>query len=246
MFLPVRDLDNPLYRIGWPAVTWTLIAVNVAVFLVLNLLPEPQSVAVIVSLSFKPTGVHEAILERLPFALDLPDPLAAVASMFVQKDVWHLAGNMLCLWVFGDNVEDAMGHMKFALFYVAVGMIAAFVQGAMMTEPQTILYGASGAVSGTIAAYVMLHPNVRLWVVVFMRVPLRVPAVWVICAWIVYQFVNIAIADPGSTVGWWAHLAGILAGAALMPVLKHRDVALFDTGPRARPVAALRGRLPRG
>jgi membrane associated rhomboid family serine protease len=235
----VRDLDNPIYRIRAPWVTWAIIAVNVAVFLVLNALPEGESVALLVSLAFKPSGVAPEVVARLPFVpADLPDLVEAFTAMFVQRDLWHLAGNMLCLWVFADNVEDAMGHAKFALFYVAAGLIATFVQGALMAEPQSVLFGASGAVSAVIAAYVMLHPNVRLWVIVLMRVPLKLSAFWVIGAWILYQFVNLALADPASGVGWWAHIAGVVAGALLTPVLKHPDVELFDFGPRT-PAAAV-------
>lgn len=229
MFLPLRDIDNPLYRIAFPVVTYAIVAANLAVFGLLWLLPAQDSAALAVALAFQPEGLPPGVTAELPFAL--PEPVGALTALFVQRDLWHLVGNMACLIVFADNVEDAMGHLKFLAFYLVVGFASSYGQ-ALALEPQTVLYGSSGAVSGVIAAYVMLHPNVRLWVLVLMRIPLRLSAMWIIGAWIVYQVVNLVAADPGSNVGWAAHVVGLLAGALLMPVLKHRDVALFDLGPR--------------
>ena len=106
MFLPIFDLDNPVHRVTWPFVTHAIIAVNVVVYLVLNAMGTEQALGALVTLSFKPNGISE-VAAGLPI-LALPQLLTAVTSMFVQFEFWHLLGNMLCLWVFGDNVEDAM------------------------------------------------------------------------------------------------------------------------------------------
>lgn len=226
MFLPIHDLDNPVRRVAWPFVTHAIIAINVVVYLVLNAMGTEQSFGTLVSLSFKPNGAGE-VAAGLP-TMALPQLLTAITSMFVQLEFWHLIGNMLCLWVFGDNVEDAMGHAKFALFYLVCGIVAAYAQSLAIPEGVTLYFGASGAVSAVIIAYVMLHPNVRVWVLVLMRIPLRISAMWIIGAWVIYQIVNLGIADPQSEIGWLAHIAGIVTGAALTPLLKRPDVALFD------------------
>lgn len=230
MFIPLRDIDNPVRHVSWPYVTHAIILVNVLVWLALNVLPEPDSLAMLVTFAFKPDGVPEAAA-GLPFgAWQPPDPLAALTSTFLHRDFLHLAGNMAVLWVFADNVEDATGHLRFILFYILCGLAASYAQG--FATPGYFTYGASGAVSGVIAAYALLHPNVRVWVLVLLRIPLPVRASWIIGAWIAFQFYNVAV-DDASGVGWYAHLGGLAAGALLLPLMKRRGVALFDKGPDA-------------
>lgn len=226
MFLPIHDIANPVHRIAWPYVTHAIIAINVLVYLFLNAMGDDASLGTLVSLSFKPAGVPEAAAALPVFAV--PQPLAAITAMFVQYEFWHLLGNMLCLWVFADNVEDAMGHWRFLAFYLICGIAATYVQGMMLPEHTSILFGASGAVSGVVISYVMFHPHVRLWVLVLMRIPLRISAMWIIGAWVIYQIVNVGLADSRSDIGWTAHVAGILVGAALTPLLKRPGVPLFD------------------
>lgn len=229
MFVPLRDVDNPLKAIAWPYVTHTIIAVNVIAYLVLNAVSSEEGIGTLVLLSF-----HHGPVEFSPGTPyggpTLPGPLAAVTSAFLHVDFMHLVGNMLFLWVFGDNVEDALGHWKFLAFYVLSAMAAAYAQ-ALFTEPGYILYGASGAVSAVIVAFLMLHPRVRLWVLVLMKVPLPVSAMWAIGAWIAFQLFNVLVENTDPGVGWWAHVGGIVAGAVLLPLLKRRDVPLFDRGP---------------
>lgn len=226
MFMPIHDLDNPVRRVAWPIVTYTIITINVFVYLVLNAMSSEEAYATIVSLSFKPNG--EPDLPEGLAVMALPLLVTAVTSMFVQYEFWHLVGNMMGLWVFGDNVEDAMGHVKFAVFYLVCGVIAAYTQTLVLPEGVALFFGASGAVSAVIISYVMFHPHVRVWVLVLLRYPLRISAMWIIGAWVIYQFVNLGIDDGHSDIGWLAHIAGIVAGAALTPLLKRRDVALFD------------------
>ena len=96
--------------------------------------------------------------------------------MFFHGDVFHLVGNMLFLWVFGDNVEDAMGHVRFLVFYLACGVFAGLFHAWMVPDSDMPLIGASGAVAGVIAAYLMLHPHVSVWVLAFKVIPLRITA----------------------------------------------------------------------
>ena len=229
MFVPLRDVDNPLKAIPWPYVTHSIIAVNVIAYLVLNTLSTEEGIGTLVLLSFHHGPVE--FQSGVPYGgPTLPGPLAAVTSAFLHVDFMHLVGNMLFLWVFGDNVEDALGHWKFLAFYVLSAMAAAYAQ-ALFTEPGYILYGASGAVSAVIVAFLMLHPRVRLWVLVLMKVPLPVSAMWAIGAWIAFQLFNVLVEDTDPGVGWWAHVGGIVAGAVMLPLLKRRDVPLFDRGP---------------
>ncbi len=129
---------------------------------------------------------------------------------------------MLFLWVFGDNVEDAMGHVRFLIFYLlcaAAGALAATASSSMTSEAPLI--GASGAISGVVAAYFLLHPKVRVWVLVLFRMPLPLPAFMPLLLWIGQQFFMLAI-DPDGDVSWGAHVGGIIAGALLILVLRRR------------------------
>jgi membrane associated rhomboid family serine protease len=151
--------------------------------------------------------------------------------MFFHLDVFHLVGNMLFLWVFGDNVEDAMGHVRFLFFYLACGIFAGVFHAWMVPDSDLPLIGASGAVAGVIAAYLMLHPRVGVWVLAFKIIPLRISAGLVLGLWIAMQVVMIALADAGP-VAWWAHIGGLIAGAVLIVFLRRPGVPLFDRNMR--------------
>jgi membrane associated rhomboid family serine protease len=151
--------------------------------------------------------------------------------MFFHADVFHLVGNMLFLWVFGDNVEDAMGHLRFLVFYLACGVFAALFHSWMLPDSDLPLIGASGAVAGVIAAYLMLHPRVRVWVLAFKVIPLRITAALALGVWIALQVVMIAMPDMGP-VAWWAHIGGLIAGAVLIVFMRRPGVPLFDRGMR--------------
>jgi membrane associated rhomboid family serine protease len=151
--------------------------------------------------------------------------------MFFHADVFHLVGNMLFLWVFGDNVEDAMGHLRFLVFYLACGVFAALFHAWMLPDSDLPLIGASGAVAGVIAAYLMLHPRVGVWVLAFKVIPLRITAGLALGVWIALQVVMVAMPDMGP-VAWWAHIGGLIAGAVLILFMRRPGVPLFDKGLR--------------
>ena len=144
---------------------------------------------------------------------------------------------MLFLWVFGDNVEDATGHAKFLFFYLACGVFAGLFHTWMLPDSDLPLIGASGAVAGVIAAYLMLHPRVGVGVLAFKFIPLRISAGLLLGIWIALQVAMVAVSDAGPTA-WWAHIGGLLAGAALILVLRRPGVPLFDKGHQARLIRA--------
>ncbi len=227
MFIPLHDA-NSLKHIKLQYVTIGLIVINTLIWLVTGplLAPEAFSNAAVVGLGYIPAVVFEyATLE--PGLVLVPDQATYVTYAFLHGDFWHLAGNMLFLWVFGDNVEDALGHVRFLIFYLLCAAAGAFTHGLIDVESQAPLIGASGAISGVVAAYFLLHPKVRVWVLVLFRIPLPLPAVIPLAFWIGQQFFMLVV-DPNSGVSWGAHVGGIIAGAVLVVILRRRGVSLFD------------------
>ena len=251
VFVPISD-DNPLRVISWPVVTILLIAANVLAFLY-ELTPTGQHVAAtfaVVPTELFGVGIFGGAANGPHDRLAFPEGLTLITYMFLHGDPFHLIGNMLFLWVFGDNVEDAMGHGRFLLFYLLCGIAGGLVHAysaefgfaaLLMKNPlplagntgQIPLIGASAAVAGVIAAYLMLHPYVRVWVIAFRFIPLRVTALLSLGAWILTQFVMLLVPDVGP-VAWWAHIGGIVAGAILVVIMRRKGVPLFD---RPQPAA---------
>jgi membrane associated rhomboid family serine protease len=225
MFIPLHD-SNSLKYIRLQFVTLTLILINVAVFAMTSLGTEDASQAAIIGLGYIPAVVHD-FAELGPELTIVPDWATYVTYAFFHGDLMHIIGNMLFLWVFGDNVEDALGHVKFLFFYLACAVAGALVHGLALPESEVPLIGASGAVAGVVSAYLLLHPRVRVWVLAFARFPLRVPAWIPLVLWIGLQFFMFAT-SPQDEVSWGAHVGGILAGIVLVVILKRRSVPLFD------------------
>ena len=230
VFIPLSD-DNPLRSVRFQWVTIALIAVNVVVFLLEN---TPDGQAAIASFALVPSELfHVRIWGGTAPApnqlLQVPEGLTLLTYQFLHGDVLHLLSNMLFLWVFGDNVEDAMGHVKFLAFFLLCGIAGGLAHALMLPTSRLPLIGASGAVAGVIAAYLILHPRVRVWVLAFRFIPLRISAAWVLGVWVVTQLVMIAIA-PFDQVAWWAHVGGMVAGGVLVLVMRRPGVPLFDRG----------------
>jgi membrane associated rhomboid family serine protease len=230
LFIPLSD-DNPLRFVRYQWVTIGIIVVNVVVY---ALQFSGLLLAVGTSLSVVPAELLQA---RGPYGygrgafdgLPVPEWLTLVTYMFLHTDVLHLASNMMFLWVFGDNVEDAMGHLRYLAFYLLCGVAAGLAQALILPASQLPLVGASGAVAGTIAAYLILHPRVLVWVLAFRVLPLRITAAWILGVWLLTQLFMVLI-NRGEYVAWWAHIGGLLTGALLVPLLKRADVPLFDRG----------------
>ena len=231
MFIPLHD-TNPLKKISFPYVTVALIVLNVGIYMVLQtgwFIPlEDENLtafAVVPTQFLASTGGDSSVLAS--GGVLLPERLTLVTYMFLHGGWIHLIGNMLFLWVFGDNIEDAMGHMRFIMFYLMCGIFAALAHTYMLPHSDLPLIGASGAVAGVISAYLILHPKVKVWVLALWRIPIRITAAWALGIWILAQFANLFFASE-EAVAWWAHLGGLLAGAVLILFMRRRGVVLFD------------------
>lgn len=230
-FLPIHD-DNRRRHIHTPYANWGLIFACVMTFLwQAGLSPEGE---------FRSAFGLGVIPATLTGEAELPPPLVIVpawatlaTSLFLHADVMHLAGNMLFLYIFGDNVEDSMGHARFVAFYALCGVAAGLAHTASVPASEIPLIGASGAISGVIGAYVLLHPNARITVLMPFFLPLRLRAWLLVAIWFGFQLVA-ASAGTGATpteesgVAWWAHIGGFLAGLTLIVPFKYRDVRLFS------------------
>ncbi|MEM7282410.1 MAG: rhomboid family intramembrane serine protease [Pseudomonadota bacterium] len=207
--IPLRD-DNPAHKP--PIFTLLLIAGCVATFLwqlsLGNALPRA-----IYEFGFVPLAIFADVQTEIPVAATI------VTSMFLHGGALHLAGNMLYLWVFGDNIEDAFGHIKFLLFYFACGIVAALTQAAVDLNSNIPMIGASGAVSGVLGAYIVHYPGVR--VLVFIPIFFfRLPAVLVLGVWFLSQLANSVVADDGPGVAFAAHVGGFVAGVVFAVLLR--------------------------
>ncbi len=225
---PFAD-DNPRERI--PYVTWTLIGACVLVFFWQASLGIDGAEAAVYKFGMIPARVFGGV--ELDAELGVVPAWSTIfTSMFMHGGLLHLGGNMLFLWVFGDNVEDSMGHGRFLAFYLVCGIVAAMAQ-AMLNPGSTVpMIGASGAISGVLGAYLLLHPYATVRVFIFLGIfatITRVPAMLVLGFWAVGQLISAAMTpldQPG--IAFWAHIGGFLAGMALVKPFKRRDVPLFQ------------------
>jgi membrane associated rhomboid family serine protease len=152
-----------------------------------------------------------------------------LTSMFVHAGFFHFAGNMLYLWIFGNNVEDAMGRVRFALFYLLCGLGAAYAQVLISPASRIPMVGASGAISGVLGAYLLLFPHARVLTLIplgFFLQLAEIRAVYVLGFWIVVQVLNgfLTFSHEGGGVAWFAHIGGFVAGFALIGFFKRRSV----------------------
>jgi membrane associated rhomboid family serine protease len=226
MFIPLYD-SNRLKHVRLQFVTLGLIIANVIGFVLTSDLTG-QSISVAqLAFGFIPVefGGGAKVFDT---GVAIPEGLTLVSYAFLHGDWMHLGGNMLFLWVFGDNVEDAMGHIRYFIFYCLCAAPAAYGHSLVNTASDVPLIGASGAVAGVLGAYLMLHPRVKIWVLALARIPLRVPAWVALILWIGFQILMFA-ADSENEVSWMAHIAGFAAGAVLVVIFKRRDVPLFDS-----------------
>ncbi len=223
MFVPLHD-DTPLRVIRFQFVTLSVIVGNIIIFLMTGAFQSDQMLAgVATSFGVVPSDLTHAASQVIPYS-PIPEPLTFITYMFLHAGWLHLISNMLFLWVFADNVEDAFGYFAFALFYVLCGIAGALAHVLMSPYSDAPLIGASGAVSGVIGAYVLLYPKARVWILLFFRIPLRISAIWVLGGWFLLQVFSVLTAETGSDVqvAWWAPIGGFIAGLALTFVLRSR------------------------
>jgi membrane associated rhomboid family serine protease len=208
MFIPLKDL-NP--RRSYPFVNTTLLLVNVATFLYTATLPVHAQKVFILANATIPARVPSAFSGHTSFELAF---LPLLTSMFLHSGLAHIAGNMLFLWIFGDNVEDYFGHIGYLFFYLVCGLVAGLLHVFFNFHSMLPALGASGAISGVMGAYAFLYPRARVLTLVFIfLVPL--PALLILGLWFAMQFLE-GITSLGSGVAggvaWWAHVGGFLTG----------------------------------
>lgn len=221
--------DDNSDRTITPVVNYAIIGVNVLVFLLLQRLGSNDAFTYAFSLVPKEimTGVDivgvQVVRDSMGntgeihhFATPLPVYFNFLSSMFMHGGFMHLFGNMLFLFIFGDNLENVVGHVRYAVFYLVCGFAAAAAQVALSPDSIIPMLGASGAISGVLGGYVLLFPKRQVKVILF-RFLTTVPAIVAIGIWIVYQIVLGYLADPGSGgVAYSAHIGGFIAGLALI------------------------------
>jgi membrane associated rhomboid family serine protease len=217
--IPLHD-DNPTRRT--PVVTIALIAICVLVYFWQMSLGPRAGQAAVYSFGFIPAVVFKGA--SLPAELvRVPVELTLVTSMFLHGGFMHLAGNMLYLWVFGNNIEDVCGHFRFVVFYLLCGLVAAFAQALPNPASEIPMIGASGAISGVLGAYLLLFPHARVRVLVplFFVFFTTVRAGWLLGFWFVFQLLNgLGTGQAEGGVAFWAHVGGFIAGLGLIFVLR--------------------------
>ncbi len=224
MFLPLHD-QNPIRHVKFPYVVYGLLAVNTLIFLYQATLAPDAFDWFAVEYGMIPIVVRDVVAQPVSW---LPDWANLLTYSFLHGDWLHLLTNMLFLWIFGDNIEDAFGHIKFLAFYFACAVLAALAHLALNFDGNGPLIGASGAVAGVMGAYILLYPHARVFILfrIVVPIPLPIPALWMLGVWIVTQVFYLLIGSE-EPVAWWAHLGGVAAGALLAIPLKRKEVALF-------------------
>jgi membrane associated rhomboid family serine protease len=224
MFLPLHD-RNPIRHVAFPYVNYGLIALTVLCFLVQSVLPGAQFYQATIDFGMIPIVVRDLYPQPLPW---LPDWATLFTYALLHADWMHLLTNMLFLFVFGDNIEDALGHVPYLVFYLLCAALAALAHLVFNWSGNGPLIGASGAVAGVMGAYILLYPHARVFVLarIVIPIPLPVPAFWMLGVWVLTQLFYVLMGSD-EPVAWWAHLGGFAAGIMLAAVMKRRSVAIL-------------------
>lgn len=230
-FLPYRD-DNPTKSL--PLVNWLIIGVNSWVFFTWQFpLGPKEQVAYFSNFGFIPATFFGQFFH--PTAQGLAwEWYSVISSMFSHGGIAHLLGNMLFLYLYGDNLEEALGKFRYLIFYLLCGFLAALAQAFLTPSSQIPMVGASGAISGVIGGYILLYPRANIcvfyWVIVFIGT-MMVPAYIVLGLWLVEQFLLFpeSMKSAGG-VAIAAHLGGFAGGIILTPFFKQKGVKLFQNG----------------
>jgi membrane associated rhomboid family serine protease len=243
MFLPIKDY-NPTRRTAY--VTIVIIAVNVLVFVYQAVLSGKPLVYHIANTAMVPSEITH--LKNMPVLVgenrytgrpvyftgrNIFPPLSILTSIFMHGSLLHLIGNMLFLWIFGNNIEDYLGRLRFIFFYFAVGVGASLVHVLPNFNSAVPVVGASGAISGIMGAYLILYPNARIKTLVFLFIFVTfvdLPAFLFLIVWFAFQFFN---AGSGSGIAWLAHVGGFVIGILLIKLMQRRPGI---RPPRQRPI----------
>ncbi len=233
---PLRD-DNPHFLTPW--VTYAIIGLNALAWVfVQGMGMEPAIARSVCNLGLVPGELLGTLPGGTQFQIgpqawcvlgDTPSPHTLLTSMFMHGGWMHILGNMWFLWIFGNNVEDSMGHLRFALFYVLCGLAAA--AGQILSDPDSgiPMVGASGAIGGVMGAYIVLYPRVHVHLLIFLGffvTVIAVPAMFMLGYWLLLQFIGGfgSIGAEGGGTAFWAHIGGFVAGAALIFLFKDPEM----------------------
>ena len=232
---PIKD-DNPTE--SRPYVTCALIGLNILIFFYQIGLEENIRTSLILEYGFKPSQLFS---NANSMNLKQSSLLTIFTSMFLHGGLFHLLGNMLFLWIYGNNVEDSMGHIKFLIFYLLCGLAASLLQAIVSFNSSIPMIGASGAVSGVLSAYFLLYPKARVLTLVVLLIFItfiRIPAGLLIGFWFLSQIINAYFNDPNSPgVAWYAHIGGFLMGLLLIPFLKKKKFKFFSSGTNKKEIS---------
>ncbi|NWF75870.1 MAG: rhomboid family intramembrane serine protease [Nitrospirae bacterium] len=207
--IPYKD-DNPTYRI--PVITIIIIVLNILAFFLQMAYPS----------GFKEVAYAYGAIPHSILTFESTQPIHPAAtiftSMFMHGGLFHLGGNMLYLWIFGNNIEDKLGHIRFVIFYIVCGIFSAYAHAISNANSTIPMIGASGAVSGILGAYLLLFPRANIHTLIFLGffiTTVRIPALIVIGFWAIIQFINGLIStglNEAGGVAWFAHIGGFLMG----------------------------------
>ena len=235
--VPLYD-DNPTSRD--PIVTYVLIGLCVGAFLWQFQFEPREETAVLYTYGMVPARLfglwHPRVYQVVPSWATL------LTSMFLHGGWLHLIGNMMFLWIFGNNIEDVLGRGRFLLFYLCCGVVAALTQALSSYGSHVPMVGASGAIAGVLGAYLLLYPNanvhVFVWIIIFFRI-VNIPAWIVLGLWFAMQLLSGLARAPGTPgVAFWAHIGGFVGGIILITLLRPRGLALLQP-PRSRVFATV-------
>jgi membrane associated rhomboid family serine protease len=233
--LPLKD-DNPTQI--KPFVTWVLIALNTIIFLYQFSL-GPRGARLFI---FQYGAISSVILgdQNLPSGIaTIPPGLSVFTSMFLHGGWMHLIGNMWFLWIFGDNIEEAMGRLRYLIFYLACGFAASWSHIVSNPDSNVPLIGASGAIAGVLGAYIMLFPRAKIWTLIFLGFFVRlmyIPAAFILGYWFLIQVVSGGMGrNQAGGVAFGAHIGGFVVGVVLVGLFKKKSVRFFNS-PRSQSV----------
>lgn len=216
--IPLKD-DNPTRT--FPIINYALIAANVAVFLYQITLPPNAYKAFLMANAMIPMRIPQFLAGYVGFKMAF---CPMFTSMFLHGGLMHLLGNMLFLYIFGDNVEDYFGHLPYLLFYLVCGVGSGLIHSLFNLTSSLPALGASGAISGVMGAYAVLFPRARVLMLFFVFL-VPVPAYFVLGYWFLLQFLS-GIGEFGAAasggVAWWAHIGGFLMGMVIALMVRRR------------------------
>jgi membrane associated rhomboid family serine protease len=216
--IPLKD-DNPTQT--FPLITISLVAINVLVYVYQLTLSSEGLETFLFRYGAIPGRLIHPFEGVRAFPQSIPFGLTIFSSMFLHGGMFHLLGNMLYLWIFGNNVEDYLGHVKYIIFYLISGFFAAFIHTLSDLNSPIPMIGASGAIAGILGAYLVLFPRANISTlfifIIFFKI-IKVPAVLILGLWFLLQLLNAG--TVGGSVAWYAHVGGFLTGVVLIRIFK--------------------------